>query len=141
MAVAPPVVMAAALLEDDDGVALLLAQDLGGNRHAREERIANLDAFVAGEHQNLAELHNIAGLAGNLFNLDDVVGGHTILFAACLDDCEHDSSFFFPRPSAPPGIECIGGLGCACWIIAWGSALAGHVSGPGIPRHIYKAAK
>ena len=45
-------------------------------------------------HQHFAELNDLAGLAGDLLDLDLVVGGNAILLAAGFDDCEHFSLVF-----------------------------------------------
>src|SRR5262249_10352127 len=48
-------------------------------------------------HQDLAELHDLAGRALDLVDPDHVLGGDAVLLAAGSDDCEHGSR---------PGVRC-----------------------------------
>ena len=72
---------------------------------------------VAADHQHFAELDDLAGLAGDLLDLELVVGGNAILLAAGFDDCEHFSLVFVSGARAKPGpascsvglFECSGG--------------------------------
>jgi hypothetical protein len=80
--------LAALLLEDDDLVGALLLQDLGGHAGAGHGA-ARLGVALAGKHQNVAKLDDIAGLARDFLNLDNVVRRNAILLAARANDREH----------------------------------------------------
>jgi hypothetical protein len=81
--------LAPLLLEDDDLVVALLLQHLGGHGCAGDGRAARFGRTVAAQQQNLAQLDDIAGLAGDLLNLDNVFRRHAILLAARANDREH----------------------------------------------------
>jgi hypothetical protein len=98
------VMLAPLLLEDLDLVAARLLDEFGGHDGAGDDRGADLESGVAGEHQHLVELEDVAGLAGQAFDLEHVVRLDAVLLAAGLDDCVHVWTFCFqPRPSAPRG--------------------------------------
>ena len=88
MTVLAPVILPPLLLEDDDLLAARLLDHLGGDRRAGDRGIAGLGA-VAAKQDHLGKLDDIAGLARDLLDLDDVVGRHAILLAACANDREH----------------------------------------------------
>src|SRR4029079_14592063 len=76
--------------EGDDLGAAALLQNLGGHGGAGNGRLAERDR-VAADHQNLAELDDLAGIALDLLDLDHILGGNAVLLAAGTDDCEHRS--------------------------------------------------
>src|SRR6478672_2374212 len=82
------VVLAPLLLEHDDLVAARLLHHLGGNQRTGNGRAARLRA-IAAKQQHFAELDDIAGLARDALDLDNVVRRHAILLAARADDREH----------------------------------------------------
>src|ERR1700753_1125128 len=82
-------VLAALLLEGDDLLALALLDDLGGHGGALDQRRAMLRR-VAAQHQDFAQGDRAAGVADQLFDLQDVVLGHFVLLAAGADNREHD---------------------------------------------------
>jgi len=55
---------------------------------------------VANHHQNIAEFDDVAGLAGNFFDVEDIVWRNAILLAARPNDSVH---FFLPYPYASIG--------------------------------------
>src|SRR5215813_2339846 len=89
VAVLAAVVVPALLLEDQHLVALALGDDGGADAGAAYERGADGDLVAVAEHQDLAELDDLAGSAGQALDLDHVVGGDPVLLAAGADDCEH----------------------------------------------------
>ena len=89
VAVLAAVVVAALLLEDQHLVALALGDDGGADAGAADERRADGDLVAVAEHQHLAELDDLAGVAGQALDLDHVVRGDLVLLAAGADDCEH----------------------------------------------------
>src|SRR6185437_12407641 len=102
------VVLAPLLLEHDDLVAARLLHHLGGNQRAGNGRAARLRA-IAAKQQHLAERNDVAGLARDALDLDNVVRRHAILLAARADDREHVS-----LSSLTLGLEsrpCLGRLG------------------------------
>src|SRR6476660_6952680 len=102
------VVLAPLLLEDDDLVAARLLHHLGGDQRAGNDRAARLRA-IAAKQQHLAERNDVAGLARDALDLDNVVRRHAILLAARADDREHVS-----LSSLTLGLEsrpCLGRLG------------------------------
>src|SRR5262249_19223931 len=66
-------------------------EHFAGNGCARDSRRAELRR-IAAHDEDLAELDDLAGLAVDPVDPDDVFGGNPVLFAAGLDDCEHLSS-------------------------------------------------
>eukprot|EP00656_Telonema_subtile_P011491 TRINITY_DN156_c0_g1_i2.p1 TRINITY_DN156_c0_g1~~TRINITY_DN156_c0_g1_i2.p1 ORF type:complete len:101 (-),score=6.12 TRINITY_DN156_c0_g1_i2:105-407(-) len=64
-----------------------------GNFSALYERLTNFDAFVVANHENFVEHYVFANFAIKFFNFDNVAFGNTVLFTACLYDCEHNCSF------------------------------------------------
>src|SRR4029079_922034 len=90
MAASAPRVLAAPLLERDDLAAAALLDHFGRDRGPRDGRYTYRGS-IAADHQHLAELHDFAGLALNLVDLEHVVGGDSVLLAAGFDDCEHRS--------------------------------------------------
>jgi hypothetical protein len=91
MALLAAIVLAPLLLEDDDLVAALVLDHLGRDQRAGDGRAARLGAAVAAEQDHLRKLDNVAGLACDLLDLDDIVRRHAILLAARANDREHDS--------------------------------------------------
>src|SRR5215813_7958442 len=89
VAILAAVVVPAVLLEDQHLVALALGDDGGADAGAAYERGADGDLVAVAEHQDLAELDDLAGSAGQALDLDHVVGGDPVLLAAGADDCEH----------------------------------------------------
>ena len=66
--------------------------ELGDDLGAGNERAAEF-GFVAADHEDFGELDLGAGVAGDLFDGDDVVSSNTVLLAARLDDSVHGYSF------------------------------------------------
>src|SRR6478736_4336492 len=102
------VVLAPLLLEDDDLVAARLLHHLGGDQRAGNDRATRLRA-IAAKQQHFAERNDVAGLARDALDLDNVVRRHAILLAARADDREHVwlSSLTLGLESRP----CLGRLG------------------------------
>ena len=92
MAFGPAVALAALLLEDDDLVTALLFHHLGGHHGAGDRGAAGGRGTLAAQQQNLGELDDVAGVSGDLLDLDNVVRRHAILLAARANDREHDSN-------------------------------------------------
>jgi hypothetical protein len=65
-----------------------LLQDFSGDRGAGNRGLTQRDA-IATHDQDGAELHDLAGIALDLLDLDHVLGGDAVLLAAGSDDCEH----------------------------------------------------
>src|SRR6185437_9696604 len=86
-----PRILAAALLEGDHLVAARVLEHFAGNGGARDSRRAELGR-IAAHDKDLAKLDDLAGLAIDPVDPDDVFGGNPVLFSAGLDDCEHLSS-------------------------------------------------
>ena len=63
------------------------AATLAPDNRRRAER-----GVVAAQHQHLAELDDLAGLALDLLDLEHLSSAHPVLLAAGFDDCEHRSS-------------------------------------------------
>src|SRR5262245_6619214 len=102
------VVLAALLLKHDDLATASLLHHLGGNQRASNGRAARLRA-VAAKQQHLADFDDIARLARDALDLDNVVRRHAILLAARANDREHVS-----LSSLTLGLEsrpCLGRLG------------------------------
>src|SRR5665648_809870 len=93
MAFGAAVALTALLLENDDLVGALLSDDLGRHHGAGNGRAARLGS-IATEQQHLAKLDDVAGLACDLLNLDNVVWRNAILLAARANDREHVSNPF-----------------------------------------------
>jgi hypothetical protein len=58
---------------------------------------ADIHSSAIGDHEDLGEIHLVAGRTVELFDEDFIIGSNTILFAARLDDCVHFIAFFIPR--------------------------------------------
>src|SRR6516225_256346 len=84
------IVGATLLLEDDDLVAALLLQHFRRDQCPGDQGTAGFGA-VAAEQEHLAELDDVARLARNALDLDNVVRCHAILLAAHANDREHVS--------------------------------------------------
>ena len=95
------VILPALLLEDDDLLAAMMLDELRGDRRPGDQRRADLRIAIAGDHQNIGEFDDIAGIAGNLLDIENVFGGNPVLFAACANDSVHGQSV--PYPNAPIG--------------------------------------
>src|SRR5262245_63523648 len=104
-------VLAAALLEGDHLGPAALLDHLGGHRGALDRRGPDRGR-IAAHHQHLAELDDLARLAFDLLDLQEVLGGDAVLLPAGLDDCEHRSC-----PSCS-NTRCSVGYGLAsfCWL-------------------------
>ena len=70
------------------GAAALL-DHLGDDLGARDDRRCRPWVAAAADHQHLGELDLGAGVAGDLLDGQDLVGGHAVLLAAGLDDSVH----------------------------------------------------
>jgi hypothetical protein len=77
------------LLEYHDFVAQLLLEDFGGNKRTGNSGASRLGAAIAAKQDDLRQLDDVARLAPDLFDLDDVVRRHAILLAARANDREH----------------------------------------------------
>jgi hypothetical protein len=97
VAIAAAVMLAPALLENDDVGPAGLLFDFTDNGGTGEEGGADIHGSAIGNHENLGEIHLVAGRAVELFDEDFIIGSNTILFAASLDDCVHFIAFFIPR--------------------------------------------
>src|SRR5262249_53575519 len=84
-------ILAPALLEGDHFVTARMLEHLASNGRACNGRRAKLWC-VASNQQHLAELDDLARLAGDPVDPDQVFRSNSVLFAACLDDCKHLSS-------------------------------------------------
>src|SRR5690606_22184319 len=89
VSVGAAVVLPALLLEDDDLVAAGLLDHLAGHADALNEGGAGLGLGALAEHENGLEGHDVAGLARELLDDDDVILGDFVLLAAGLDHCKH----------------------------------------------------
>src|SRR5215471_20257283 len=86
----PARILPAALLEGDDLRPASLLEDFGGDRGAGNGWLTQGDVVAA--HQELAALlDDLAGSTLDLVDLEHVLGGDAVLFAAGSDDCEHRS--------------------------------------------------
>jgi hypothetical protein len=92
MAAFAPRVLAPALLERDDFGTAALFENLGRHHGTGDARLTE-GHVVAAHDQDFAELDDFAWLAGDLIDLEHVIGGRPILLAAGFEDCEH----LFPR--------------------------------------------
>src|SRR5690606_13977784 len=101
VAVLAAIVLPPLLREDDDLVVAYLIDHRSGNGDTGDNRGA--DGHVAGvpDHEHLAQLDGVAGLARQALNTNDVVLGDLILLAAGFDDCEHGSKRLQIRKSGP----------------------------------------
>src|SRR5262249_29443636 len=88
MAAPAPRILAAALLERDDLGAAALLDHLGSDRCAGDRRGAKRHG-VAADDQHLTDADDLTGLARDLLDLEQVLGGNAVLLTAGLDDCEH----------------------------------------------------
>src|SRR2546430_8713315 len=79
---------AAELFGGDDLWPASLLDDLGGNGCAGNRWLTKGDA-VAADDQHLAKLDDLARVAPDLVDLDQVLGSHAVLLTAGSDDCEH----------------------------------------------------
>ena len=66
-----------------------LLDDFGGDGGAGHERRADRRLVAVADGQHLREFDDVAGVAGELLDLQEVIGGDAILLAARFDDCEH----------------------------------------------------
>src|SRR4051812_28608503 len=83
------VVLAALVLEDDDLLAAAVADHLGGNRSATQDRRAHLDGVAVGAQEHLAELDRLPRLGFERLDADGLAGLGAILVAADADDGVH----------------------------------------------------
>src|SRR5690606_9603822 len=86
-------ILPAALLEGDDLRAAPLLDDFRRHQRALDEGSAESHVVTISEGQHMADLDDVAGLAGEISNLQYVIGCNAILLAAGLDDCEHLLAF------------------------------------------------
>ena len=114
VAVASPVVVAAALLEDDDAIAANVTHDLRCDAGAGDQRVADFDATLTGDHQHLAQLDDVARGAMKLLDPEEVIGGDAVLLAAGFHDCIH----FFFLVSRPCGAASRGS-GLCCFVVVF----------------------
>ena len=77
------------LLEHDDLLAAHLLDDLGRDARAGNRAARLRTALAAAEQEHLGKLDDIAGLARDALDLDNVVRRHAILLAARANDREH----------------------------------------------------
>src|SRR5690606_26531605 len=85
------VVLAALDLEDDDLLRAVLSHDLGHDLGARHVGLADLGG-VAADHEDLVELDGATHVSRELLDTEAVALAHSVLLAARLDDCVHESS-------------------------------------------------
>src|SRR6476660_2700802 len=100
--------LAARTRDSDELVASRLLQHLVVDQLAGNDRATRLRA-IAAKQQHFAERNDVAGLARDALDLDNVVRRHAILLAARADDREHVS-----LSSLTLGLEsrpCLGRLG------------------------------
>jgi len=84
----PVEVLPAVLLNDQHGALLIGRDEMSRDERPLDERGANGHLAAVADHQNLVEGHDVTRLAGDLLDLEDVVGGDLVLLAAGLDDCK-----------------------------------------------------
>ena len=77
------------VLEDDDLLAALLAQHLGGDRGAVDERLADGGGVAVGDEQDSVEGDGVAGADVQPIDLDLRAELDAVLLAAGFDDCVH----------------------------------------------------
>jgi hypothetical protein len=82
-------ILAAALLERDNRACTALLDHFGGDDGAIDERRAERRIFTFADCKHLGKFNDVTGVAGDLFDLQDVFGGDAILLAARFNDCEH----------------------------------------------------
>src|SRR5437773_5447000 len=80
------VALAALVLLDVDLVALLFADDVGGDGRLRNSRKPDLGRAFAGHEQHAVELNGLFVLLGLAIDEDRVAAGHFELLAALFDD-------------------------------------------------------
>jgi hypothetical protein len=93
-------ILTTALLEGDDLLAAVLFDDFCLDRGAGYEGRTDRSVGAFADHEHFGEFNGIASGGFQLFDGQHVVGCHTVLFTAGLDDCEHFLSFHV-RSSAP----------------------------------------
>jgi len=99
VAVGAAVVLAALLLEHQNLVATGLLDDLAGHAGPFDEGGAGLGIGTFADHQHGLEGHDLAGLAIQLLDDDDVVLSDFVLLAAGLDHCKHCAGSPSSRPN------------------------------------------
>src|SRR5262249_60646694 len=109
------------LLEGDGLGPGALLDALGGDRGAGDHRGAQRGR-VAADDEDLAELDDLARLALDLLDLEQVIGGDAVLLTAGLDDCEHRSR---PRVRYPV----LGGFRTGFFQSLWGLAAPNDARG------------
>ena len=85
MAVFTAIALTAFLFENDNGIVAGLFDDLGGYFGTGD--VGRADFFIKGEH--IVKCHSRADLRIELFNDDRIILCDLVLFAACLNNCEH----------------------------------------------------
>ncbi len=66
-----------------------LLDHFGGDGGALDQRRADRRLVAVADGQHLRKFNDVAGIAGELLDLQEVIGGDAILLAARFDDCEH----------------------------------------------------
>ncbi len=84
------IVLAPAHLEDPDLLAAAVRDDGGLDRRARDDRLAEANAFAVADHQHLVENHFRAHVRRYLFYLEFFAGGNLVLLAAGFYDRVHE---------------------------------------------------
>ena len=92
MAPGAAVLLAADFLEHQNLVGAGLLKHGGDHLGASDQGRADGGVGAFAEHQHLVELDGGTGLAGQLLDLDDVVGGDPVLLPTGLDNCVHGSN-------------------------------------------------
>ena len=93
VAVAAARILAAALLECDDGLGAALNDHFRRHQSAIDERRAERDGVTLAMREHIADFHDVADFAGDLLDLQHIIGDDAILLAARFDDCEHFFAF------------------------------------------------
>jgi len=79
------------VLEDNDLLAASLAQDLGGDAGAVDDRLADNGRLAVSNEQDAAEVDRVTRRSGQLVDLELGAQFDAILLAAGFDDCVHVS--------------------------------------------------
>src|SRR6185437_16147946 len=82
-------ILAATLLERDDGGGAALLDHFHGHGGAFNEGRADRGVLALAHGEDFGDFDDVASIAGDLADGDDVIGGNAILLATRFDDCEH----------------------------------------------------
>ena len=66
-----------------------LKDEVFGVEPRADEGRADHDIVTLAMRQHIADFHDVADFAGDLLDLQHIIGGDAILLAARFDDCEH----------------------------------------------------